>query len=204
MGPVNLVAIDEHEEYEERYTFLMKEQSDLLTAKQQILEMIKKINKTTTDLFIETFNKVNNEFQIMFKDLFGGGSAKLVLTDEDDILEAGIEIIARPPGKKLQSISLLSGGERTMTAVALLFSLFKVKPSPFCVLDELDAALDDANISRFVSTLKNFIKESQFVIITHNRQTIAEASAIYGVTMESKGISKIVSMQFSDFEKKSA
>ena len=204
MGPVNLVAIDEHEEYEERYTFLMKEQSDLLTAKQQILEMIKKINKTTTDLFIETFNKVNNEFQIIFKDLFGGGSAKLVLTDEDDILEAGIEIIARPPGKKLQSISLLSGGERTMTAVALLFSLFKVKPSPFCVLDELDAALDDANISRFVSTLKNFIKESQFVIITHNRQTIAEASVIYGVTMESKGISKIVSMQFSDFEKKSA
>ena len=201
IGPVNLVAINEYEEYEERYKFLIKEQEDLLKAKKQLLEMIKKINTTTTDLFIKTFEKVNKEFQVMFKNLFGGGTAKLVLTDEDDILEAGIEIIASPPGKKLQSISLLSGGERTMTAVALLFSLFKVKPSPFCVLDELDAALDDANISRFVNTLKTFIKGSQFIIITHNRQTIAEASVIYGITMESKGISKVVSMQFADFKK---
>ena len=126
--------------------------------------MISKINETTTDLFNQTFNSVNSEFQSMFKKLFGGGSAKLVLTHEDDVLESGIEIIARPPGKKLQSISLLSGGERTMTAVALLFSLFKVKPSPFCVLDELDAALDDSNISRFVETLKSFVSDSQFVI----------------------------------------
>ena len=138
----------------------------------------------------------------MFKQLFGGGSAKLVLTDEEDILEAGIEIIARPPGKKLQSISLLSGGERTMTAVALLFSLFKVKPSPFCVMDELDAALDDANINRFVSSLKGFLTQSQFVLITHSRQTIAAADVIYGVTMETQGISKLVSMQFADYEKK--
>ena len=204
IGPVNLIAIEEYEEYEERYKFLINEKEDLINAKKQLLEMIKKINTKTTDLFIETFEKVNKEFQNMFKNLFGGGTAKLVLTDEEDILEAGIEIIASPPGKKLQSISLLSGGERTMTAVALLFSLFKVKPSPFCVLDELDAALDDANISRFVKTLKTFVKGSQFIIITHNRQTIAEASVIYGITMESKGISKIVSMQFADFEKKSA
>ena len=138
----------------------------------------------------------------MFKQLFGGGSAKLVLTDEEDILESGIEIIARPPGKKLQSISLLSGGERTMTAVALLFSLFKVKPSPFCVLDELDAALDDANINRFIEALKGFLHHSQFILITHSRQTIAAADVIYGVTMESRGISKIVSMQFADINTK--
>ena len=202
MGIVNLIAIDEHKELEERYSFLLNEQTDLLNSKKQLLEMINKINETTTDLFNQTFNSVNNEFQSMFKKLFGGGSAKLVLTDEDDVLESGIEIIARPPGKKLQSISLLSGGERTMTAVALLFSLFKVKPSPFCVLDELDAALDDSNISRFIETLKSFVSDSQFVIITHNRQTIAQAAVIYGVTMENRGISKIVSMQFSDYENK--
>ena len=202
MGPVNLVAIEEHAEHEERYAFLMKEQQDLLSAKQQLLEMIKTINNTTTELFEKTFNQVNAEFQEMFKQLFGGGSAKLVLTDEEDVLEAGIEIIARPPGKKLQSISLLSGGERTMTAVALLFSLFKVKPSPFCVMDELDAALDDANINRFVDALRGFLTQSQFVLITHSRQTIAAADVIYGVTMETRGISKLVSMQFADYEKK--
>ena len=202
MGPVNLVAIEEHAEHEERYAFLMKEQSDLMSAKQQLLEMIKTINNTTTELFEKTFNQVNAEFQEMFKQLFGGGSAKLVLTDEEDVLEAGIEIIARPPGKKLQSISLLSGGERTMTAVALLFSLFKVKPSPFCVMDELDAALDDANINRFVDALRGFLTQSQFVLITHSRQTIAAADVIYGVTMETRGISKLVSMQFADYEKK--
>ena len=202
MGPVNLVAIEEHAENEERYAFLMKEKSDLDDAKKQLMMMIKTINNTTTELFEKTFNQVNKEFQEMFKKLFGGGSAKLVLTDDEDILEAGIEIIARPPGKKLQSISLLSGGERTMTAVALLFSLFKVKPSPFCVMDELDAALDDANINKFVSVLKSFLHLSQFVLITHSRQTISAADVIYGVTMENQGISKLVSMQFSDYEDK--
>ncbi len=200
MGPVNLVAIEEHAEHEERYAFLMKQQEDLAAAKQQLLDMIKTINNTTTELFKDTFNKVNTEFQEMFKKLFGGGSAKLVLTDDEDVLEAGIEIIARPPGKKLQTISLLSGGERTMTAVALLFSLFKVKPSPFCVLDELDAALDDANINRFVDALKEFLTTSQFIIITHSRQTIAAADVIYGVTMQTRGISKVVSMKFADYQ----
>ena len=202
MGPVNLVAIEEHAEHEERYAFLMKQQEDLNSAKQQLLDMIKTINTTTTEMFKETFDKVNESFQGMFKQLFGGGSAKLVLTDDEDILEAGIEIIARPPGKKLQTISLLSGGERTMTAVALLFSLFKVKPSPFCVLDELDAALDDANINRFVEALKGFLTSSQFVIITHSRQTIAAADVNYGVTMQTRGISKVVSMKFSDYQEK--
>jgi chromosome segregation protein len=200
MGPVNLVAIDEHAEHEERFAFLNKQQDDLLAAKQQLLDMIKTINTTTTEMFKETFDKVNASFEGMFKQLFGGGSAKLVLTDDEDVLEAGIEIIARPPGKKLQTISLLSGGERTMTAVALLFSLFKVKPSPFCILDELDAALDDANISRFVDALRSFLQQSQFVIITHSRQTIAAADVIYGVTMQTRGISKVVSMKFADYQ----
>ena len=199
MGPVNLVAIEEHAELEERFAFLKQQQSDLVAAKQQLLEMIKTINATTTQLFRTTFDQVNTHFQHMFKRLFGGGTAKLVLTNDEDILEAGIEIIARPPGKKLQTISLLSGGERTMTAVALLFSLFLVKPSPFCVLDELDAALDDANINRFVDTLKDFLQHSQFIIITHSRQTIAAADVIYGVTMEKRGVSKIVSMKFADY-----
>ena len=202
MGPVNLVAIEEHAELEERFAFLNKQEADLVAAKQQLLDMIKEINATTTEMFKTTFDKVNENFQVMFKKLFGGGAAKLVLTDDEDVLESGIEIIARPPGKKLQTISLLSGGERTMTAVALLFSLFIVKPSPFCVLDELDAALDDANINRFVDALKEFLKQSQFIIITHSRQTIAAADVIYGVTMQTRGISKVVSMKFSDYQEK--
>ena len=200
MGPVNLVAIEEHAELEERFAFLNKQEADLVAAKQQLLDMIKKINATTTEMFKTTFDLVNESFQVMFKKLFGGGAAKLVLTDDEDVLESGIEIIARPPGKKLQTISLLSGGERTMTAVALLFSLFIVKPSPFCVLDELDAALDDANINRFVDTLKEFLLQSQFIIITHSRQTIAAANVIYGVTMQTRGVSKVVSMKFSDYQ----
>ncbi|QHI69905.1 chromosome segregation protein SMC [Tichowtungia aerotolerans] len=200
MGPVNLVAIEEHAELEERFAFLNQQEDDLTKAKAQLMEMIKKINETTTALFKETFDKVNDNFGEMFKNLFGGGSAKLVLVDEEDVLESGIEIIARPPGKKLQTISLLSGGERTMTAVALLFSLFKVKPSPFCVLDELDAALDEANIGRFVKMVLNFLDQSQFILITHSRQTIAAADVIYGVTMPNRGVSRIMSMKFADYQ----
>ncbi|MBC8206226.1 MAG: chromosome segregation protein SMC [Kiritimatiellales bacterium] len=200
MGPVNLVAIEEHAELEERFAFLNQQEDDLNKAKAQLLEMIKKINETTTEMFKETFDKVNDNFGEMFKSLFGGGSAKLVLVDETDVLESGIEIIARPPGKKLQTISLLSGGERTMTAVALLFSLFKVKPSPFCVLDELDAALDEANVNRFVAMVQTFIKQSQFILITHSRQTIAAADVIYGVTMPNRGVSRVMSMKFADYQ----
>jgi chromosome segregation protein len=196
MGPVNLVAIEEHQELEERFAFLSQQNDDLVNAKQQLLDLIRKINETTTSLFTETFNQVNASFQEMFKQLFGGGNAKLVLVDEENVLESGIEIIARPPGKKLQTVSLLSGGERTLTAVALLFSLFKVKPSAFCLTDELDAALDDSNIARYLEMLKGFIVNTQFIIITHNRQTIGAADALYGITMEKQGISKIVSMKF--------
>ncbi len=202
MGPVNLVAIEEHRELEERFTFLSQQQEDLIKAKQQLTELIRRINKTTTDMFFQTFQQVNTNFQEMFKKLFGGGSAKLVLVNEEDVLESGIEIIARPPGKKLQTVSLLSGGERTMTAVALLFSLYMVKPSPFCLLDELDAALDEANIGRFVKAVRDFLVNSQFLVITHNRQTISAAEALYGVTMEQNGVSKIMSVKFSHHEKK--
>lgn len=202
MGPVNLVAIEEHRELEERYTFLTTQQNDLMNAKQQLMELIQQINKTTTEMFAETFNKVNENFQMMFSQLFGGGTAKLVLVEDGDILESGIEIIARPPGKKLQSVSLLSGGERTMTAVGLLFALYMVKPSAFCVLDELDAALDEANIGRFVKTVQGFMDRSQFVVITHNRMTIAAAGTLYGVTMEVRGVSKIVSVKFNEEDKR--
>ncbi len=198
MGPVNLVAIEEHKELEERQNFLTIQQTDLVNAKQQLMDLIREINKKTTEMFQATFDAVNTNFQEMFTKLFGGGTAKLVLVDDGDVLESGIEIIARPPGKKLQTVSLLSGGERTMTAVALLFSLYLVKPSPFCVLDELDAALDDANIGRFVRTVMGFLEKSQFVVITHNRQTISASRALYGVTMEQQGISKIVSVKFND------
>ncbi|NLG35434.1 MAG: chromosome segregation protein SMC [Lentisphaerae bacterium] len=200
MGPVNLVAIEEHQELEERFAFLSQQNDDLVNARQQLLDLIRKINDTTTSLFTETFNQVNENFQELFKQLFGGGNAKLVLVDEENVLESGIEIIARPPGKKLQTVSLLSGGERTLTAVALLFSLFKVKPSAFCLTDELDAALDDSNISRYLGMLKGFVDKTQFIIITHNRQTIGSADALYGVTMEKQGISKIVSVKFHQGE----
>ena len=197
MGPVNLVAIEEHQELEARYNFLIQQQDDLSKAKQQLMDLIKRINKTTTEMFAKTFDQVNQRFQDMFHKLFGGGTAKLVLVDEEDVLESGIEIIARPPGKKLQTVSLLSGGERTLTAVALLFALYLVKPSPFCLLDELDAALDESNIGRFIQVLQDFVTQSQFIVITHNRQTIGAADVLYGVTMEQRGISKIVSVKFN-------
>lgn len=197
LGPVNLVAIEEYQQLEERHQFLTTQQTDLVNAKQQLVDLIRKINETTTQMFAETFAKVNENFREMFTKLFGGGTAKLVMVNEEDVLESGIEIIARPPGKKLQSVSLLSGGERTMTAVGLLFSLYLVKPSPFCMLDELDAALDETNIGRFVSVVQDFIKRSQFIVITHNRRTIAAANVLYGVTMEKHGISKIVSVKFN-------
>lgn len=198
MGPVYEGAIDEYRQLEERFAFLQNQQNDLIKSKQQLMDMIKKINQTTTEMFANTFAVINENFQSVFKRLFGGGSAKLMLADEDDVLESGIEIIARPPGKRLQSVSLLSGGERALTAVALLFSIYLFKPSPFCVLDELDAPLDEANIGRFIKMLQDFLEKSQFIVITHNRQTISAADVLYGITMEEFGVSKVVSMKFTE------
>src|SRR5208337_1579630 len=196
IGPVNLVAIEEYEETEQRYQFLTKQNDDLVAAKAQLLEVINRINVQTRQMFAETFEKIRKNFRAMFTEVFGGGKADLILSDQNDVLESGIEIMARPPGKQLQSISLLSGGEQTMTAVALLFSIYQVRPSPFCVLDELDAPLDESNINRFVRILQRFLVHSQFVIITHNKRTIGMADVLYGVTMEERGVSKIVSVKF--------
>jgi chromosome segregation protein len=200
MGPVNLEAIQEYDELEERQKFLDDQQADLVKSKSELLEVINKINATTKELFADTFELVRRNFQEMFAELFGGGKANLLLVDDLDPLESGIEIIARPPGKQLQSISLLSGGERTMTAVSLLFAIYMVKPSPFCVLDEMDAPLDESNIRRFTKILDRFVHQSQFVVITHNKRTIAKADVLYGVTMEEYGISKLVGVKLTQRE----
>lgn len=196
MGPVNLVAIEEYEETEQRHQFLSKQHDDLTQAKAQLMEVINRINTQTREMFRETFEKIRENFRTMFTEVFGGGKADLILMDENDLLESGIDIVARPPGKQLQTISLLSGGEQTMTAVSLLFSIYQVKPSPFCVLDELDAPLDESNINRFIRVLQRFLEHSQFIIITHNKRTIGMADVLYGVTMQEQGISRIVSVKF--------
>lgn len=201
MGPVNLVAIEEYKETEERYTFLTSQHDDLVKAKEQLLEVIDQINAETTEMFRATFEKIRANFRELFTEVFEGGKADLVLVDEEDVLNSGIEIVARPPGKKLQSITLLSGGEQTMTAVSLLFSIYQVSPSPFCMLDELDAPLDESNINRFIRVLKRFIDQSQFLIITHNKRTISMADTLYGVTMQEHGVSKMVSVKFQETER---
>jgi chromosome segregation protein len=200
MGPVNLESIQEYDELEERQRFLDGQHNDLVKAKAELLDIINQINATTQRLFAETFEEVRKNFQEMFNELFGGGKANLLLVDDADPLESGIEIIAKPPGKQLQSITLLSGGEKTMTAVALLFAIYMVKPSPFCVLDEMDAPLDESNIDRFIKILDRFVHQSQFVVITHNKRTIAKADVLYGVTMEEHGISKLVGVRLTKRE----
>ncbi|MBL9140102.1 MAG: chromosome segregation protein SMC [Verrucomicrobiales bacterium] len=202
MGPVNLVAIEEYEEAEQRYNFLSAQHDDLAKAKEQLLEVIQRINTETRAMFAETFEKIRENFRGLFVEIFGGGHADLQLAEAEDVLESGIEIMARPPGKQLRSISLLSGGEQTMTAVALLFAIYQVKPSPFAVLDELDAPLDESNINRFIRVLQRFLERSQFIIITHNKRTIGMADVLYGVTMQEQGVSRIVSVKFHKVEEK--
>ena len=197
MGAVNLVAIEEYAELKQRYDFLQSQCTDLTTAKAELLKAIDEINQTSQQQFELTFEQIKKNFAYTFETLFGGGRAHLELIQTDDILESGIEIVAQPPGTKLKGITLLSGGQKTLTAVALLFALYMVKPSPFCLLDELDAPLDESNIGRFTELLKKFTGESQFIIITHNKRTVSAASAIYGVTMEERGVSKTVSMRFN-------
>lgn len=201
-GTVNLVAIEEYDELKKRYDFLIQQQADLASAKESLHQAILKINRTTKQMFVETFEKVKVEFKNYFRLLFNGGDAQLFLLDENDPLESGIEIICRPPGKKLQNVLLLSGGEKTMSAIALIFAIFKVKPSPFCILDEIDAALDEANVDRFSRVLQEFAKDSQFIVITHNKKTIVNANIMYGITMEQSGVSKIVSVKLSQNKEK--
>jgi len=203
-GSVNLVAIEEFDELKERFEFLTRQQADLITAKESLHKTIQKINRETRQMFMNTFTKVSEEFRIYFRMLFGGGEAQLLLLDPENVLESGIDIIARPPGKKRQNISLLSGGEKTLTAIALIFGVFKVNPSPFCVLDEIDAALDESNVGRYSYLLKDFAKIAQFIIITHNKKTIASADVMYGITMQQTGVSKLVSVKFSDQKEEQA
>ncbi len=197
MGPVNLDAVHEYDELEERYKFLEAQNNDLTNSRRELLDVIAQINSTTRKLFGETFAQVRINFREMFAELFGGGRADLSLLDENDPLNCGIEITAKPPGKQLQSISLLSGGERSMVAVALLFAIYMVRPSPFCILDEVDAAMDEGNINRFIRVLERFVEQSQFIIITHNKRTIAKADVLYGVTMEERGVSRLVGMKLT-------
>ena len=198
MGPVNIDAIEEFESLQERYDFLNKEHNDLTSSKESLHKVINKINRETKSRFADTFEEIRKNFSTVFKELFGESArANLIMLDESDPLESGIDIIAKPPGKKTQSITLLSGGERAMTAVALLFSIYMVKPSPFCVLDELDAALDESNIGRFIKLLDRFTKESQFVIVTHNKRTMSRCEVMYGVTQEEFGISQLIGMKFT-------
>ena len=196
LGPVNLLAVQDYEERRERLSFLTGQRKDLDDARQQLLEAIEKINQTASDLFLRTFALVNENFRKVFTSLFEGGEAALLLTG-DDPLEAEIEILARPRGKKPQSISLLSGGEKALTAIALLFAIYLVKPSPFCILDEVDAPLDDANVERFVRLLREFAEKTQFIVVTHNKKTMEVADALYGVTMQELGVSKIVSVRWN-------
>jgi chromosome segregation protein len=195
VGEVNLGAIEEHEELRERFRFLTEQKADLESSIAQLRDAISRINRTSRKRFRETFEAVNEKFQEVFPRMFRGGKASLSLTESDDVLEAGIEIMAQPPGKRLQSVNLLSGGEKAMTAIALLVSVFQVRPSPFFLLDEVDAALDDANVGRFNEIVKDLAESSQFLLITHNKRTIEVADVLYGVTMEEKGVSKLVAVE---------
>ena len=195
LGEVNLGAIEEHEELSERCRFLSEQKHDLDMTLASLQEAIQRINRTSRKRFRETFEAVSKHFSENFPRLFRGGKASLSLTESEDVLEAGIEIMAMPPGKRLQNVNLLSGGEKTLTAIALLIAIFQVKPSPFFLLDEVDAALDDANVGRFNEIVRELAVDSQFVLITHNKRTIEVADVLYGVTMERKGVSKLVSVE---------
>ncbi|MDY7031798.1 MAG: chromosome segregation protein SMC [Thermodesulfobacteriota bacterium] len=197
MGDVNLTAIGEYEELKDRYEFLINQQEDLTQSLESLQTAINKINRITKSKFHETFIAVNKKFKEIFPCLFNGGRAGLMLTDADDLLETGIDIVAQPPGKKLQNINLLSGGEKTLTTIALIFSIFSIKPSPFCLLDEIDAALDDLNIGRYTELLTEMSEDSQFIIITHNKRTMEVADTLIGVTMEDPGVSKLISVKMN-------
>ena len=200
MGAVNLMAIEEYDKVQERFEFLTIQQQDLLDAKKNLEDTITEMDTEVTSRFKQTFDAISSQFQQTFPRLFGGGRATLELTDPTNLLETGIEIIAQPPGKKLQSLSLLSGGERAFTAIALLFAILEVKPVPFCLLDEVEAALDEANVARYGRYLKEFTKNTQFIVITHRRGTMEEADVLYGVTMQESGVSKLASVKFEDFD----
>jgi chromosome segregation protein len=198
LGSVNLDSLDELDELESRFSGLSQQYRDLVDAKAALERIIQRINVESRQLFLATLEVVRGHFRELFRRLFGGGEADILLEDAEDVLEGGIEIVACPPGKDACSISLLSGGEKTLTCVALLLAVFRSKPSPFCILDEVDAALDEANIGRFIGVLRDFLSFTQFVVVTHSKKTMAGADTLYGITMEESGVSKHVSVRFED------
>jgi chromosome segregation protein len=200
LGSVNLMAPEEFAETKERYEFLSNQIADIEKSRKSFEDLSAEIRTESAELFTKTYNRIKKNFHNMFRRLFGGGRAELLLSDSNHVLESGIEIFAQPPGKKLEHISLLSGGERSMTAVALLFATYMVKPSPFCLLDEIDAALDEANVGRFVQLLREFGTTSQFIVITHNKKTVTGAGTLLGVTMEESGVTKLVSVRLEHEE----
>ncbi len=200
LGPVNLLAVQEHDEQEERQLFLTTQRADVAQSVDSLRRTIREINEASSERFRATFELVNQSFGVVFARLFRGGEAEMRLMDDEDVLESGIEIVARPPGKRLQNLMLLSGGEKALTAIALLFALFQTKPSPFCILDEGDAPLDDVNTVRFVDLLRDLAGDTQFIIITHNKITMEVAGCLYGVTMEEKGVSKLVAVELDDVQ----
>ncbi len=200
LGQVNLMAPEEFTEVSERYEFLNNQLEDLRKARENLSQVTEEIRRESAHLFLKTYNEIRNNFHEMFRRLFGGGRAEIRLIDHDDPLNSGLEIYAQPPGKKLENISLLSGGEKSLCGVALMFATFQVKPSPFCILDEIDAALDEANIQRFINLLVEFGQKSQFVVITHNKKTVSGARTLLGVTMQESGISRIITMRLDGQE----
>lgn len=198
LGSVNVDAIEKYKEIKERYEFLERQREDILSAEEKLRSIISDLSSLMEIQFQEQFALISQNFNIVFQEMFGGGKAYLKLSDEENILESGIEIIAQPPGKNLQNMMLLSGGERALTAIAILFSILKMKPSPFCILDEIEAALDDANVKRFANYLKRFSGDTQFIVITHRKGTMEAADVMYGITMQEQGVSKVVSVKFSE------
>jgi chromosome segregation protein len=195
MGPVNMMALEEYKETAQRHQFLETQRKDLLESIENTQATIKEIDEFSRQKFQEAFERINENFQLTFRKLFGGGQAFMRLTDELNTAESGIDVVASPPGKKLQNVLLLSGGEKALTALALLVGIFQYQPSPFCILDEVDAPLDDANIGRFTELIRDMAVETQFIIITHSKKTMAVAPVMYGVTMQEPGVSKVVSVK---------
>ena len=197
MGEVNPTAIEAYTEMKKRYEFILEQKNDLVSAKESLLQTIQEVEATANQQFLDTFNKVRENFQRVFKALFTEeDTADMMLVNPDNLAETGIEIIAKPKGKKPSSITQLSGGEKTLTATALLFAIYLIKPAPFCILDEVDAPLDDANVGKFTQMIKKFSDNSQFIIVTHNKQTMSAVDVIYGVTMQEPGVSKLVPVDF--------
>ena len=200
LGDVNVNAIEEYKEISKRYDFLNGQHEDLIQAEEALVNIIEELDVGMRKQFSEKFEEIRREFDKAFKELFGGGKGTLELIEEEDILECGIRIIAQPPGKKLQNMILLSGGEKSLTAISLLFAIQNLKPSPFCLLDEIEAALDDSNVGRFAKYLHKLTKNTQFIVITHRRGTMASADRLYGITMQEKGVSTLVSVDLIEHD----